>query len=264
VQGAGTVRTGGRGGAVTVQGEFPAPPVDRGEVVEAAQRHEIGQAGRPAAGSGDDVVDVAHAGGLVAAGKGAVRMAGGHRAAQVRGNGLARRADVQGQADRCQRPTVQGSAQPRGQPVRAGQGIGGQAEQRLPQPTSAARAAVLGGVAADAVGEQERVGEPIQGGPVHVPGHHRHHGGVTQRRLGFRAGQPAGLGGPRGRPGILGRRSAGRAPQLRQRQVHQHLRRLPRPGRYHPGPDQPPACLLQSVVTPLRTGADVFGPGLLA
>jgi len=73
VPGAAAVGAGSGGGAVVVQGQAPAPPVDGGEVVEAAQRHEVGEAGRPAAGSEDDVVDVADAGGLVAAGEGAPR-----------------------------------------------------------------------------------------------------------------------------------------------------------------------------------------------
>ena len=103
-------------------------------MVEAAQRDQVGQASRPATGSGDDVVDVADAAGLVTARKGAVQMAGGDGPPQVRRNGFARRADVQRQADRGQRPTVQGGAQPRGQPIRPGQGVGGQAEQRPSQP----------------------------------------------------------------------------------------------------------------------------------
>ena len=83
--------------------------------------------------------------------------------------------------------------------------------------------AVRAGVVAGAVGEQEGLGEPVQGGPVHVPGHHRHHRRITRRGLGFRAGEPARLGRPRGRPGILGRRPARHAPQLGQRHMHQHL-----------------------------------------
>src|SRR5262249_58965386 len=85
-------------------------------------------------GSRDDVVDVADAGGLVAAGERAVRVASGGRAAQVGGDGFGGGADVQRQADGGQQPAVEGGAQPRGQPVRTGQGVGGQAEQRPPQP----------------------------------------------------------------------------------------------------------------------------------
>src|SRR5262249_45817776 len=73
-------------------------------------------------------------GGLVAAGERAVRVAGGGGAAQVCGDGFGGGADVQRQADGGQQPAVEGGAQPRGQPVRTGQGVGGQAEQRPPQP----------------------------------------------------------------------------------------------------------------------------------
>ena len=126
------------------------------------------------------------------------------------------------------------------------------AGRRAAGSTGAVRAGGVAGVAADAVGEQEGLGELVQGGPVHVPGHHRHHRRIAQRGVCFRAGQPARLGGPRGRPGILGRRGARGAPQLGQGQVHQHLGRLPGPGRDHPGADQPPAGFLQRVMTALR------------
>ena len=58
----------------------------------------------------------------------------------------------------------------------------------------------VAGVAADAAAEQEGLGELVQGGPVHVPGHDRHHRGIAQRGVGFGAGQPARLGRPRGAP----------------------------------------------------------------
>ena len=119
------------------------------------------------------------------------------------------------------------------------------------------------GVAARAVAEQECVGELVEGGPVHVTGDDRHHGGIAEGGVGFGAGQPARLGGAGGGPGILGRRSAGSLPYLGQGQVHQHLGGLPGPGRHHSGADQPPACLLQRVMTALPGRAGVFWPGLL-
>ena len=120
------------------------------------------------------------------------------------------------------------------------------------------------GLVTGAVGEQERAGQPVQGGPVHVPGHHRHHRGITRRRLRLRAGDPPRLRHPPGRPGSLGRRPARQPPQLGQRHMQQHLSRLPRTPRHHPGPDQPPARLLQRIMAALRTGAGILRPGLPA
>src|SRR5262249_41387352 len=121
VPGAGAVGAGGGGGAVGGEPQFPAPPVDRGLVVEPARRGGVGRGGRRAAGAGGQVVDVAGAGGLVAAGEGAVRVPGGDRAAQMRGDGLGGGADVQREADGGQRGAVEGGAEPGGEAARAGQ-----------------------------------------------------------------------------------------------------------------------------------------------
>src|SRR6516164_3957089 len=116
VQGA-AVRAGGGGGAVGVQGQGPAPAVDDDLVVERAQGDQVPQGGRAGLGAGDQVVDVADAGGLIAAGEGAVAVPDDDRAAQVDRDGLAGRADVQRQADRGQRAVVEPGAQPGGQPA---------------------------------------------------------------------------------------------------------------------------------------------------
>ena len=68
VQGA-AVGCGGANGAVGVAGDCPAPSVDDGEVVEAAEQAEVGQAGGAAVGPGDEVVHVADRGRLGAARK---------------------------------------------------------------------------------------------------------------------------------------------------------------------------------------------------
>ena len=79
-----TVGAGGGGGAVGMQAQGPAPAVDDDQVVEGAQRHQVAQRGRATLRPWDQVVDLAHARRLVAAGEGAVRVAGGGGAAQVR------------------------------------------------------------------------------------------------------------------------------------------------------------------------------------
>src|SRR5262252_6107579 len=68
------VGAGGGGGAVGMQAQGPAP-------------------------AGDEVMDLAAAGGLVAAGERAVRVAGGHGAAQVGGDGGLGLAGVQRDGD---------------------------------------------------------------------------------------------------------------------------------------------------------------------
>src|SRR5262249_56888944 len=90
--------------------------------------------------SGDDVVDVADAGGLVAAGEGAVRVAGGDRPAQVGGDGFGGGADVQRQAHGRERGAVQGGAQPGGPPAGAGERVGGEGEPPPAQPVAGGRA----------------------------------------------------------------------------------------------------------------------------
>src|SRR5262249_2789475 len=108
--------------------------------MDPTRRARVGRGGGPATGSGDDVVDVADAGGLVAAGEGAVRVAGGDRPAQVGGDGFGGGADVQRQADGAERGAVQGGAEPGGQPAGAGEGVGGEGEQRPAQPVAGGRA----------------------------------------------------------------------------------------------------------------------------
>src|SRR5207342_623780 len=82
VEGA-AIRTGGGGGPVGVQAQDPAPAVDDDQVVERAQGDQVVQRGGPALRAGGEVVDLAHAGGLGAAGKRTMRVAGGDGAAQV-------------------------------------------------------------------------------------------------------------------------------------------------------------------------------------
>src|SRR5262249_56353762 len=157
--------------------------VCRGRVMEPSGGDQVGRGGGPAAGSGDDVVDVADAGGLVAAGEGAVRVAGGDRPAQVGGDGFGGGADVQRQADGAERGAVQGGAEPGGQPAGAGERVGGEGEQRPAQPVAGGRAERL------APGGGRRAGgRPAGWGPAA--------GG----------GAAAGAAGPRGvlRPGLLG------------------------------------------------------------
>src|SRR5262245_45755803 len=134
--------------------------------MEPTRRDQVGQGGGPATGSGDDVVDVADAGGLVAAGEGAVRVAGGNRPAQVRGDGFGGGADVQRQADGAERGAVQGGAQPGGQPAGTGGGGGGEGEQCPAQPVAGGRAAVpapCGGARGRARGGRRWRGRAVPG-----------------------------------------------------------------------------------------------------
>jgi hypothetical protein len=102
----------GRGyGAVGVQDDGPAPAVHGDQVVEGAQEHQVGQAGRAALGAGNDVVRMAGCCRLVAAGEAAAGVAYRDRAAQVHRDGFGRCADVQWQAGRRDRARRQaGSA----------------------------------------------------------------------------------------------------------------------------------------------------------
>src|SRR5262249_15257824 len=160
VQGAGAIGAGGGGGAVAVEPQLPAPPVDRGQVMEPTRRDQGGQGGGAAAGSGDDVVEVGEAGGAVAAGEGAVRVAGGDRPAQVGGDGFGGGADVQRQAHGRERGAVQGGAQPGGQPAGAGERVGGQGEQRPAQPVAGGRAERLAPPGGRAAGGRAAGGLP--------------------------------------------------------------------------------------------------------
>ncbi len=84
VEDAPAVGAGGCGSAIGVQAQGPAPAVNDDEVVKGAQSDQVMKGGGPARRTGDEVVDVAHAGGLFAAGEGAVGVAGGDGTAQVR------------------------------------------------------------------------------------------------------------------------------------------------------------------------------------
>jgi len=97
------VRIGHSGGAVGVEGDDPAPLVHQDEVVEAAEQQEVGEFGRAASGTGNDVVDLTRGGQLVAPWGSAVPVAQDDRAAQVRRDRVGGRADVQGQAHRGRR-----------------------------------------------------------------------------------------------------------------------------------------------------------------
>ena len=70
VQGA-ALGAGDGGAAVGIQYQPPAPAVDHDQMMEPAQQDQIGQGGWSSAGSGNDVVHLAHAHWLVAPGKGA-------------------------------------------------------------------------------------------------------------------------------------------------------------------------------------------------
>jgi hypothetical protein len=81
--------------------------VNDDEMVEGAQGDQVMQGCGPTRRAGDEVVDVAHAGGLVAAGEGAVGVAGGDGTAQVSWDGrfslgdIQRERDIQWQAGRA-------------------------------------------------------------------------------------------------------------------------------------------------------------------
>jgi len=98
VQYAGVVGADGGDGAVGVPDDFPAPAVNHDQMVEGALQVQVLQAGRAALGAGDDVMDLAGFGGLVAARESAVLVAQGDCPAQVRRDGLRRGAHIQGQA----------------------------------------------------------------------------------------------------------------------------------------------------------------------
>src|SRR5690242_10346058 len=66
VEGLGLVLVPRRGGAVGVQDQDPAPPVNHDLVVEPAQKHAIPDGRGPAVGLVPGVVDLARLGGLVA------------------------------------------------------------------------------------------------------------------------------------------------------------------------------------------------------
>src|SRR5262249_44452053 len=131
-----------RGGrAVGVEAQGPAPPVDGDQVVEGAGRGEVPDRGRPAAGAGGEVVDLAGGGGLGAAGGRAPGVAEGHGAPQGGGGGgggrgaVARRRAARGGRPAAPPPApLDAGARGGGEPGGAGRGAGGQGQQRPPQP----------------------------------------------------------------------------------------------------------------------------------
>src|SRR5271165_2821269 len=93
------IAEGRRRGAVRMQVQVPAPPVDGDLVVEQAQQAAVVQAGRSALCSWDQMVDLAGRGTLVAAWERAVFVTGDDGPAQVGRDGLRGLAEVEGQAD---------------------------------------------------------------------------------------------------------------------------------------------------------------------
>ena len=119
VQGA-AVGCGSGAGAVGVAGDFPAPSVDRDEVVEPAEQAEVGQAGGAACGPRDQVVDLAGGGGLGAAGELAVLVALDDGGAQVGGDGAGGAAEVQWLAGGVEGGAEDGAAQVAREPAGPG------------------------------------------------------------------------------------------------------------------------------------------------
>jgi len=80
-----SVGCGGGGGSVGVAGDFPAPAVDDDDVMESAEKCQVPQGGGAALSPGDQVVDLADGGGLLAAREPAVLVPLDDGFAQVRG-----------------------------------------------------------------------------------------------------------------------------------------------------------------------------------
>jgi hypothetical protein len=110
---------------------------------------------------------------------------------------------------RCRQPAGPGhtsaaiaSSDPRSRAiVSADSGVRAAGAAFLPTRTAALLA---GGAAAVAMEGQERLGQPVQRGRIHVPGHHRRDGRIAAGRIGVEAGQPAVPARRRGAPGGLG------------------------------------------------------------
>ena len=242
-------------------------------------------------------MDLAHARRLVTAGKRAVRMAGRRGAAQVRRDGrlslpgVQRQRHIERQARPGAGPGQLRAAEPGGEAAGAGQHVGGHRQQRATQPrqrlrrerragragaaaasaaahralTAIPRAAPLpAAIAVVAVGGQEHLGHPVQGGQVHVPGHHRRDSRITDRGVGVGAGEPAVPAGRGGAPGGFGFGGAGQVAQLGQGDVHLRLGGLPGSPGHHLGRDEPSAGLLQRVMASLGGGPQILRPGRLA
>jgi hypothetical protein len=123
----------GHGGPVGVQHQGPAPAVNHHLVVEGAQQHAVGQAGRPAVSQVPDVVDLAGGRGLgAAAGPAAAPVPQHDRVADAGRDGLAV-ADIQRQAWPGQPGPELLLAQETGRSARTGQQVGGLADDGLAQ-----------------------------------------------------------------------------------------------------------------------------------
>src|SRR5258708_20891020 len=101
----GDVAEGGGGGAVGVEDEFPAPPMDGHQMMEGTQQAAVIDAGGAAFGPRDHMMDVAAGGPLVAAGEPAVRIPAGDSPAQLTPAGAGGVTDVPGHADPRAVPT---------------------------------------------------------------------------------------------------------------------------------------------------------------
>ena len=119
-------------------------------------------------------------------------------------------------------------------------------------------------VVAGAGGGEGEADDLVDDGDVGVAGDDRDRQRVARGGLGVRAGQVAGLAEAGVQPCPLKLARAGHVPQLRQRDVHDHLGIGPGPVRDQPGPDQQLAGMLQCVVEPLLPGPAVLGAVLLA
>src|SRR5258708_39363313 len=90
----GAVGADGGGGAVSLQGEGPGPPMYGNEMVEAAEQGQVPQGVPSAVFAGGDVVDLAPGGGHVTPGEPAVLIAFADCSSQVEGDGVGRGGEV--------------------------------------------------------------------------------------------------------------------------------------------------------------------------
>jgi hypothetical protein len=168
-------------------------------------------------------------------------------------DGLADRADIQRQAHRRYRPRCQPRPQVGSQASRSRQQVGCGFQDhpprrslgpRLPRGTGITDlvwGGTLGWAGRGAV--QQRGGEAVQHAGVDAARHHR-----DDLRVAVITRAGGGLAGP----GSLGFGGTGQSTQPVQIQVQHDLRRLPRPLRQTPRPDQPPAGLARRLHHDLR------------
>src|SRR5579871_972732 len=132
VQGFGAVGVPGGGGPIGIEDQGPAPAVNHDLMVEPAQQNAVFGTGGAAVRLVPDVVDFAGLGGLVAAsGPPAPLVAQDDRVADS-GRDRLGVADIQRQARPRQPGTQLPGAQEARQAARAGQQVGGLADDRLP------------------------------------------------------------------------------------------------------------------------------------